>query len=91
METPKTAMPLRDLEDLIGFIEDSERRYYLYGSYPTEEEGEHFRRFKIFLEGVKTLYFECVGCRRSVSPDEERYQDPASENWYCMKCLNEGI
>jgi len=87
----QTAMPYSDLECLIGFITESERNYYQLGTYPTEEEGEHFKRYKAFLEGVKTLYFVCTGCHKMVAPDQERYQDPASEAWYCMTCLNEGI
>ena len=84
-------MPFSDLECLIGFIDESEHNHLNFGTYPTEEEGEHFNRYRKFLETVKTHYFECAGCGRMVSPDEERYQDPASENWYCIKCLNEGI
>lgn len=87
----QTAMPFSDLECLIGYIEKMEHDYYQLGTYPTKEEGEHFERYRAFLEGVKTLYFECAGCERQVSPDEERYQDPATENWYCTTCLNEGI
>ena len=97
VEEEKTAMPYSDLTCLIEYIGKKEHDYYHLGisdrwrPYPTKEEGEHFDRYSAFLEGVKKLYFECAGCERRVAPDEERYQDPASEAWYCMECLKEGI
>ena len=62
-----------------------------YGTYPTEEELARYDKANVFLMHVSQLYFECAGCERRVAPDEERYQDPASEAWYCMECLKEGI
>ena len=91
MGEAKTEMPYEDLMLTQKLIQDFKDFHEKYGSYPTEEELERYNKANVFLMHVSQLYFECAGCERMVAPDEERYQDPASENWYCVKCLNEGI
>lgn len=87
----KTAMPFSDLSETLRIVQKA-KDDYLDSNCPTEEEVERtYDKAINFLMKVGELYFDCAGCGRKVAPDEESYQDPASENWYCMTCLNEGI
>ena len=88
MVEAKTEMSYEDLMLTQKLIQDSKDLLEKYGLYPAVDT---YNKANVFLVHVSQLYFECAGCERMVAPDEERYQDPASENWYCMKCLNEGI
>lgn len=86
-------LPYRDLKQLEEFLE-----LYWYditagGSFsPESKELENIVKNSMrFVEQLKKLYFKCAGCDRMVAPDEESYTDPATENVYCMKCLEDGI
>lgn len=92
MGEAKTEMSYEDLMLTQKLIQDSKDLLEKYGLYPVMAiDVDTYNKANVFLMHVSQLYFECAGCGRMVAPDEERYQDPASENWYCVKCLNEGI
>ncbi len=82
----ESEMPYETLEDAIDLMEKVRDNQPAWGRFREPHE-----RVIVFLVNLKKLYFECAGCDRVVAPDEERYQDPPSEDWYCMACLEEGI
>lgn len=84
-EHPQTNLPYETLLETIELIQNTPHTDH------TREEVAPYQRATQYLKHILQLYFKCAGCDRMVAPDEEHYQDPASENWYCMACLDEGI